>query len=369
MEFDIEWIKKVVSRHLPVFYLHHDDRYLPCSPEFFMSNSQLKARHPESGEVTVLAPLGVLSGSVLCQYQDEYPHHHLWMDLDPGARVGEPLESINDVPVLVHAKSILSRGGGSPPTVEAVEITYITLFAYNGHYDVLGGLIATGQHDGDIEHITARVDATTGELIAMWYNSHRCRDGQWVPASDVVRDTSMSNTTRPVAFIAKHGHGNYPQAGTVMRHFFFGNDLCSGDGPVWRPNKVVLLHPATTGKEESLHQLRSQGSRKLHCTPSRGSFHQHITHQIVDYVEIEGVKSSATTLPSPDSVLPLQIDDSSDSIEVVTDDPCEWVYFRGLWGETEAPICQSWYLGAETPVSRSALKRIFLHLWPETESI
>ena len=48
-------------------------------------------------------------------------------------------------------------------------------------------------------------------------------------------------TWRIAAFVALHGHGVYPQPGRVLRHFFMGNDLCSGDGPVWRPQRVVVL--------------------------------------------------------------------------------------------------------------------------------
>lgn len=45
------------------------------------------------------------------------------------------------------------------------------------------------------------------------------------------------------AYVAKHGHGVYPSAGRVYRHFCLGNDLCCSGGPVWRPRRVVLLPP------------------------------------------------------------------------------------------------------------------------------
>ena len=115
------------------------------------------------------------------------------------------------MPVYANVKAVLGSGG----VLEAYEITYLTLYAHNGHY-ALGGvplpLLHVGAHDGDWEHCTARwarcgpasppgcargrctacrggpsltraggrhptrrVDPTTGELVGMWYNAHRSR--------------------------------------------------------------------------------------------------------------------------------------------------------------------------------------------------
>jgi hypothetical protein len=61
-----------------------------------------------------------------------------------------------------------------------------------------------------------------------------------LPSLQVPRDPLSG---RIAAFVALHGHGVYPQPGRVLRHFLLGNDLCSRDGPVWRPQSVVLLFP------------------------------------------------------------------------------------------------------------------------------
>ncbi len=64
-------------------------------------------------------------------------------------------ELLDDVPVYCHPKLVLGSDGNS---VEAIELTYITLYAYNGPYRVGGvGLIKTGDHHGDWEHCTARL--------------------------------------------------------------------------------------------------------------------------------------------------------------------------------------------------------------------
>jgi hypothetical protein len=373
MEFDLRWLQQTIARHLPDFYLHHDDQYLPCSAEFFMQHCELQGvphnsddnRDNGNNPLVTFATRGSLTGAILVQFQDEYPEHRLWMQLDPEARRGQPLNQLQDVPVYAHCKAIISKT--SPNHIEALEVTYITLFAYNGDYEVIPVLMrGVGAHDGDIEHITARVNPKTGDLIAMWYNAHRCRDGQWVPAADVPK----SNTSnRHAAYIAKHGHGNYPSVGTVHRHFFLGNDKCSDTGPVWRPKTVVLLppHHDVLPEEESNLHLR----RKLYCTRSRGCSLSSEVEEIE--VEIQAATMRQTAGGGGDSGDELVVNNNDNCLDsfprVITTDSCEWIHFRGLWGETEPPINQQWYHQAETPVSRSPLQRLFLHLWPETESI
>lgn len=45
---------------------------------------------------------------------------------------------------------------------------------------------------------------------------------------------------RPLAFVAKHGHGHYPKPGTYVRIFGIGTDICDALGPVWRPKPLLI---------------------------------------------------------------------------------------------------------------------------------
>lgn len=151
------------------------------------------------------------------------------------------------------------------------------LYAYNGPYRVGGApFLTTGAHDGDIEHLTVRCHPTTGALVGVWFNAHRSRDGCWVAGPQVgayagrlcrqaqtvhlsvhlsLHAASMQATacwlyvfilsafslfisiTLPLplllqvpraadgsiaAYTALHGHGVYPLAGRIPRHFFLG---------------------------------------------------------------------------------------------------------------------------------------------------
>lgn len=166
-----------------------------------MQHSSLRSKTPD-GTTTILIPAGqVRSGEQLLHLQHQYSSSKLWLQLNPAARCGQPLSEINSVPVYAHVKCVL-RVDGTP---EALEINYITLYAHNGSYKV-AGWFDVGAHDGDIEHISARV-RLDGSLLGMWYNSHRSRDGEWVASKDV----SRNEEGRPIAYVALNGHGTYPK--------------------------------------------------------------------------------------------------------------------------------------------------------------
>lgn len=160
------------------------------------------------------------------------------------------------------------------------------------------------------------------------------------------------------------------QTGTIYRHFFLGNDRCSDDGPVWLPDKVVLLPnhsagtPPTASKQgavvvDSVESAKVQEGEDvslpvaIHACRSRGcSIDVELAEAQRQLGEVSDGHSRAPEGP-----------------DVVIDDPCEWLFFKGNWGTTCAPINQRWLHDAETPTSRSSLQRIFFHLWPETESV
>lgn len=188
---------------------------------------------------------------------------------------------------------------------------------------------------------------------------------------------------RIAAFVALHGHGTYPAVGRVFRHFFCGNDLCSAAGPAWRPRKVVLLpHVHEAGHRGLESGSGSAAKRTLMQVPSRGS----LLPPAVDGAEQGGGgtdsgsstangSSGAANSSTPNGSSTNGSRDTSrsssrsDPPDVLADECCAWLEFRGQWGTTDAPAVQAWFSNAEPPVSRSALQRLFLHPWPETKSL
>lgn len=142
-----------------------------------------------SGSTSTLPPAGACprwaAGCWLghpCQLLRSFPlaaHPQLSSPLSPCASsLPAVQEALDDVPIFAHPKLILGPDGC---TVEALELTYITLYAHNGAYRVGGvGLIKTGDHDGDWEHCTARW-ASPGCLFvpSRWWRRRACCGCGW----------------------------------------------------------------------------------------------------------------------------------------------------------------------------------------------
>lgn len=76
---------------------------------------------------------------------------------------------LDEVPLYVVVKEVLSKEAH----VEAVEINYLTFYAFNGPYTI--GLppfsFEAGAHDGDWEHFTVRYGNSTSVL---WQTLNNC---------------------------------------------------------------------------------------------------------------------------------------------------------------------------------------------------
>lgn len=320
-------LEQAVRIFCPIFYLCRDDSFAhPSSFGYFIQQSRLVCLHPKCNRV--LKNVGHLTPECLREAQCEScgAGEQLTLELvSPEARFGERDCKIDDIPVYAHVKGVL---GSSAESYEALEITYITLFAHNGPYAVCP-FLDVGAHDGDIEHITVRVDPTGSKLMGVWYNSHRNHDGSWVPGSEVEIESG-----RLVSYVAKHGHGHYPKATTTYRHFFLANDVTKKDIR-WSPKNVILL-PTYDIVDDDVHLH--------HRSASKGK----------SIVQDECLHGSSDA-----DMYPL----------LVNTDPCHWMYFKGFFGTAPAPIAQRWFHEAEPPLSRHPLLRVFLHFWPETVSL
>lgn len=360
---ELAWIQSTIRRHAPVFYLHHDDKYMPCSAEFFMEQSELRGNGSDGNDIIILPKGSVTAVQLLLQQNDVQSR---WNSLRlcftcHEARFGMPAVNINSVPVYVHIKAVVSDDNRY---IEAFEINYITLYAYNGEYTVIPGLVQAGAHDGDIEHITARVCPESGDLLAMWYNSHRPRDGEWVEAGSVPR---VVPSGRPIAYVALHGHGTYPRTGTIHRHFCLGNDKCSDRGVVWDPERLVLLPTMERGLQAGEASCtRSSASTMFPVATCKSRGYSYSVNSPVPRVVVGVTRVARATMQHQSN----RHEDLGSSLPmVIMDDPCDWLFFRGFWGQTPAIIQQSWYRTSESPISRSPLQRLFLHFWPEVKSL
>ena len=163
----------------------------------------------------------------------------------------------------------------------------------------------------------------------------------------------------------------------------------SDRGLVWDPDTVVLL-PSGLSLEEEIRQamqeaggeageasasksspsdeseegppLAAPASRHLRVCRSRGSCLAACETEEPEADDASGPLSSSE--PTPPAAHPPAL-----RPRVITNDPCPWAWFRGQWGQTDAPIVQGWYARAECPVSRTSLLRLLGHFVGETDSI
>lgn len=243
----------LLARHAPCFYLplHLDPFARPTSFDHLLESAS-SLRCARSGRI--LRDGGISHDDIGSLLRDPAVEQ-VRLDVSARARLGELRVHIDDVPIYASVKAI-------PGEVEAWELTYVTLFAYNGPY--FGGI---GAHDGDIEHISVRVDGA-GLATGVWFNAHRSVDGMWVAAQDATLDEVSG---RIASYVAASGHGHYPSQGRWWRHFGLGNDICRRDVR-WCPKTVVWIDPITHSVPCPGHNSELAGRGARHINPSAPAY-------------------------------------------------------------------------------------------------
>ena len=353
----------LIAAWAPVLRLHPTDAYHPCSGPWFAARSALVDPRRPDGR-TLLAPVGratvpaaVAAAAAAAASDPTDPvgaARAVRLALDITARHGQPLHELDGaVPLYVRAQLALPRGG--PPARPTLELAYVALYAHNGPYHPLGEGWgpALGAHDGDWERTTLRLDAESGELLGAWFNAHRPRDGAWAGAGVVEVEAAAG---RPVAYVARHGHGTYASAGIHPRAWGLANDHCSASGPTWRPSTVVLLAADRGGGgggglySGQAKAGSSSPAPDLGLVECRGC-------EVLGGGGGGGGGGACEARGRPPRALHADVRVVPDTAGVGA--------FPGLWGETAAPRSQGWWARAECPVSRGLVKRLFLEGWPE----
>lgn len=141
VDLDVEWLKFVVSMHCPEFRFHPKDKYMPCSAEFFVNNSELRVL-TKDGKNACIYERGSLDCWSLLKFQssmNKSSFNKVWMHLDPSCRSGMNPTELDEIPVYANVKAIHTKR--CKESIEALEINYITLYPYNGEYIVAGRLV------------------------------------------------------------------------------------------------------------------------------------------------------------------------------------------------------------------------------------
>jgi hypothetical protein len=204
----------------PQLRLHPDDRYRPTSVSWFLPRVRMRRHRPHDTDVQILKVGEVNMASLISQSSG-------------GQRSGRGSGRTNFFLEIRSQESATRRGdldvaecyvrfrrapGGSTDW----DIQYWFFYAYNG--DITTG--ADIEHEGDWEHVTARVTSDLRTLQRVFFASHAV-ESEWRDASDV----SVADD-HPVAYSAYHSHATAWSAGKQSRNWL-PDDHTSNGGPYW----------------------------------------------------------------------------------------------------------------------------------------
>ena len=184
-------LKQIIERVGPRVYFHPDDEFGPSSVDWFLKYAFLHCKADGSSVSTANTALPA-GGS---------DDHAYWLDIPSRYRGGD----LSSAVAYVNAKYANNW----------LDIQFWLFYPYNGSgtakISVTGfndklKLDPAGEHGGDWEHVTCRVDPSSKSLRAMYLAQHN--GGTWVSLGDI-----QMQDGRPVVYSSRHGHASYRSAG------------------------------------------------------------------------------------------------------------------------------------------------------------
>lgn len=217
----------------PRLYLHPDDPYGPSSVEWFLQRATLKGKNGTSrNAASEPLPAG---GSDDGAY---------WLEIAASHRDGY----LEGAVAYVNAKCDNDYW---------IDLQFWIFYPYNGPgkarvWNSLGSndhaLDPMGQHGGDWEHVTCRVELASKKLATVYLAQHS--DGEWITIGGMTMEDG-----HPVVFSSKHGHASYRREGTNgsnqtsagLFNFELRNDTDKGNKVLHCASKYVIIGAAFLG--------------------------------------------------------------------------------------------------------------------------
>ncbi len=108
---------------------------------------------------------------------------------------------------------------------QAIDISYIFFYPYNGTarsglpgITILLDKLGVGHHEGDIEHITIRLDKTGKKILGVYFSVHG-GEGNWYENQATPKDEGyrLNKKGQLISWVALDTHGNHIKAGQIKR--------------------------------------------------------------------------------------------------------------------------------------------------------
>lgn len=127
-------------------------------------------------------------------------------------------------------------------TNTTTDLHYFAFYLQDGGTSVLNTRFTVGDHAYDIEHLVVQIDNASRGVIAVIYQPHGTKEHFAIRDKDDI-EAILSKGLRPVVFVARGKHANYPTPGTIWRYFGMANDYCN---PATLEDAKVTVNAAST---------------------------------------------------------------------------------------------------------------------------
>jgi hypothetical protein len=218
--------QQIAEIYSPLLFFHPDEKHFPVSIEQYIDNSDLYYKNND-----------------LIGIKNTYNIENLPDLIEPYTDQG-----INNLSFYPDLKSIPdnSKNLENVPYYTVITrkenyylIQYHFIYAYNGAYNILG-CIKTGEHNGDLEHLSIQVEPNNGNILKAYFARHRSSEGRWYESKDcIIKDNHIQ------VYVALNGHGIYNKPGIHCRFFSFANDYTSSEGLLWWSKNIIIVDDNT----------------------------------------------------------------------------------------------------------------------------
>ncbi|MDY7095500.1 MAG: Vps62-related protein [Acidobacteriota bacterium] len=231
----------LMQRFAPRVRLHLNDPQRPSSVEWYLDRVHMRFHHGAScPDHQILNKGSVTAASLVTQTHQSSGYGAPICSHDSALESSSGIsESSFFLQIPNDSEESLTRHGSTPEdwtcyahvfpaatwnNVPAgqLDVQYWFFYPYNGEFDGTAG----SAHEGDWEHMTVRLDASTLEPLAVYLAAHE--GGEWHDWSDL-RCTDQGH---PVVYSAVDSHASFIANG-MHPYDFFRTDYTTLLGPIW----------------------------------------------------------------------------------------------------------------------------------------
>ena len=238
---NLDPIEKIIFEYRPICYLHPNEEYYPIKIESYLENSNMmllsgKTPNLKTDKVIEIGDPQYLNAKgyfVPKDYQYKNIINKELINFIKNKEIDYKIRGkyLNKVPYYIIKNENLETG--------ELFISYGFFFGFNGAAKMLYNLIQIEDHFADLEHITIKFEKNLQgeyELKNIYFAAHN--GGQLVEGKQL---NKVMNGKRPIVYTAINSHASYIKSGVYFRIGGYGNDVTSGKGIVWDPERLQLL--------------------------------------------------------------------------------------------------------------------------------